>query len=113
MPGRRRENAGKARREGEQVNEGGPAGDAQEQRTALSCGRIHVLSLEDDPADEISLEGRNLAVAGVLEAMSSHRPYRAALGLEPALAKIRDGSGRLYDTDVVTACAKVFEEEGF
>lgn len=52
-------------------------------------------------------------MAGVVEAMSSHRPYRAAVGLAPALAEIRDGSGRLYDADVVTACAKVFEEEGF
>lgn len=62
---------------------------------------------------EISLEGRILAVADVVEAMSSHRPYRPALGLEPALDEIRAGAGRLYDADVVSACAKVFEEEGF
>jgi PAS domain S-box-containing protein len=63
--------------------------------------------------DEISLEGRILAVADVVEAMSSHRPYRPALGLQPALDEIRGGAGRLYDADVVAACVGVFEEESF
>jgi len=52
-------------------------------------------------------------VADVVEAMSSHRPYRPALGLESALDEIRGGAGRLYDADVVAACSRVFTEEGF
>ena len=63
--------------------------------------------------DDILLAARILAVADTVEAMSSHRPYRPALGLEPALAEIRGGAGEVYDADVVTACCRVFEEEGF
>jgi PAS domain S-box-containing protein len=63
--------------------------------------------------DEISRDARILAVADVVEAMSSHRPYRPALGLEAALAEIHGGAGRLYDADVVVACCQVFDEEGF
>jgi PAS domain S-box-containing protein len=63
--------------------------------------------------DDIMLEARILAVADTVEAMSSHRPYRAALGLEPALAEVRSGAGRIYDAEVVEACVAVFEEDGF
>jgi PAS domain S-box-containing protein len=62
---------------------------------------------------EILLEARIIAVADVVEAMSNHRPYRAAFGVESALEEIRSGSGRLYDPDVAMACCEVFEEEGF
>ena len=51
---------------------------------------------------------RIIAVADVVEAMSSHRPYRRALGVEAALAKIRRGAGALYDADVVAACESAF-----
>ncbi len=57
--------------------------------------------------DEILLEARILAAADVLEAMASHRPYRAALGVEAALAELRAGAGTLYDADVVAACERV------
>ena len=60
--------------------------------------------------DEILLEARILAVADVVEAMSSHRPYRPALGVPAALAEIADGAGRVYDADVVAACESVFAE---
>ena len=60
--------------------------------------------------DEILLGARVLAVADVVEAMSSHRPYRAALGVEAALAEISAGAGRLYDEPVVAACEQVFSE---
>ena len=63
--------------------------------------------------DQILLESRILAVADVVEAMSSHRPYRAALGIEPALDEIRRGRGSLYDPAVVDACLKLFEEKRF
>ena len=54
------------------------------------------------------LEARILAVADVVEAMASHRPYRPALGVEAALAEIRAGAGRTYDADVAAACERVF-----
>jgi putative two-component system response regulator len=58
--------------------------------------------------DDLLLEARVLAVADVVEAMSSHRPYRAALGVEAALAEIARGAGTLYDAEVVAACEQVF-----
>ena len=60
--------------------------------------------------DEILLGARVLAVADVVEAMSSHRPYRAALGVEAALAEVSAGAGKLYDDRVVAACVQVFDE---
>jgi putative nucleotidyltransferase with HDIG domain/PAS domain S-box-containing protein len=62
---------------------------------------------------EILREARILAVADVIEAMSSHRPYRAALGMEAALAEIREHSGVKYDADVAAACFRVVEEQSF
>ena len=58
--------------------------------------------------EAIPREARIIAVADVVEAMASHRPYRPALGVEAALAEIREGAGRLYDADVAAACARVF-----
>jgi len=63
--------------------------------------------------DEILLEARILAVADVVEAMSSHRPYRPALGIDAALEKIQEDKGISYDPQVVDACIKVFKEKGF
>ncbi len=57
--------------------------------------------------DAILLEARIIAVADVVEAMSSRRPYRPALGLERALAEITDHSGSRYDPHVAAACLKV------
>lgn len=61
----------------------------------------------------ILLEARILAVADVVEAMASHRPYREALGLEKALAEIETGKGRLYDPRVVDGCLRLFRDRGF
>lgn len=63
--------------------------------------------------EEISLEARILMVADVVEAMSSHRPYRPALGLEVALAEIETNRGILYDVEAVKACLHLFREEGY
>ncbi len=60
--------------------------------------------------EEISLWARILAVADVVEAMSSHRPYRPARGLEAALAEIEAGKGARYDPAVVNACLAVFRQ---
>lgn len=62
---------------------------------------------------EISLEARILAVSDVVEAMSSHRPYRAALGLEKALAEIKSGRGRSFDPEAVDICLRLFGAGGF
>jgi putative nucleotidyltransferase with HDIG domain len=59
-------------------------------------------------ADEILPEARILAVADVVEAMASHRPYRAGLGVEAALNEVRAGAGGPYDAGVVAACEHVF-----
>jgi PAS domain S-box-containing protein/putative nucleotidyltransferase with HDIG domain len=63
--------------------------------------------------EHILPEARILAVADVVEAMSSHRPYRAALGMEVALAEVREHSGERYDADVVAVCGRLLEEQGF
>lgn len=57
--------------------------------------------------DETILQARILAVADVVEAISSHRPCRAALGIDAALTEIHAGSGRLCDADVVVPCKRV------
>lgn len=61
--------------------------------------------------DAISIEARIIAVADVVEAVASYRPYRPALGVAKALEIISDGSGVLYDSRVVQACMK-FAQEG-
>ncbi len=63
--------------------------------------------------EEIILEARILAVADVVEAMVSHRPYRSALGLRPAQDEISRNRGILYDPDVVDACMKLFQGKRF
>lgn len=62
--------------------------------------------------EEILLEARIIAVADVIDSMTSHRPYRPALGLEAALTEIKRGVGIIYDPDVVKACVEVMEADG-
>jgi len=57
----------------------------------------------------ILLGARILAVADVVEAMASHRPYRPALGVDKALAELEAGAGVLYDSEVVGACRQLFQ----
>jgi PAS domain S-box-containing protein len=64
-------------------------------------------------AAQIILEARILAVADVVEAMSSHRPYRAGLGTDIALAEIERGRETLYDPAVADACLRLFREHGY
>lgn len=63
--------------------------------------------------EAILLKARIIAVADVVEAMASHRPYRAALGIDAALAEIESGSGCKFDPAVVQACLKLFREKGY
>ena len=63
--------------------------------------------------EDILPEARILAVADVVEAMASHRPYRAALGINFALHEISKHRGSLYDPKVVDACLRLFNEKGY
>jgi len=60
--------------------------------------------------EQILLGARIIRVADVLEAMSSHRPYRPARGIEAALAEIDAGSGRLFDPGAATSCVKLYRQ---
>ena len=62
---------------------------------------------------EIILEARIIAVADVVEAISSHRPYRAALGIEAALEEIQAGRGSRYDPGAVDACVNLLTNKAF
>lgn len=60
---------------------------------------------------DIAMHARIVGVADVVEAMSSHRPYRPALGVEAAMSELKDGQGRLYDAEVVGACLEAINED--
>lgn len=62
---------------------------------------------------EISLGARIIAVADVVEAMASHRPYRVGLGIDAALAEITANRDTLFDPDVVDTCARLFATGAF
>ncbi len=63
--------------------------------------------------DDILLEARIIAVADVVEAMVSERPYRPALSLGEALKEIQANKGKLYDAQAVHACSRVFTGGSF
>jgi PAS domain S-box-containing protein/putative nucleotidyltransferase with HDIG domain len=62
---------------------------------------------------DILLEAKILAVADVIEAMATHRPYRPALSIEESLEEISKNKGKLYDPQVADICMKVFKEKKF
>ena len=59
------------------------------------------------------LAAKIIAVADVVEAMASHRPYRPARGLDLALEEITLQSGILYDPGIVNTCRSLFLEKGY
>jgi len=61
----------------------------------------------------IRIEARILAVADVVEAMASHRPYRPALGIDRALEEISDHRGTRYDAEAVDVCVRLFQHQGY
>ncbi len=63
--------------------------------------------------EEMLYEAKILCVADVVEAMSSHRPYRPALGVDTALEEISDKKGQLFDSRIVDACIRVFEKRNY
>jgi PAS domain S-box-containing protein/putative nucleotidyltransferase with HDIG domain len=82
-----------------------PVADIVAQHHERQDGSGYPAGLKDD---EMLPEARILAIADVVEAMASHRPYRAALGLEAALAEVRSGAGTRYEEAAVAACERVF-----
>ncbi len=63
--------------------------------------------------DEILMEARIMAVADVVEAMASHRPYCPALGIDAALEEISKKRSILYDPSVVDAWLRLYKEKGY
>ncbi len=63
--------------------------------------------------EDIIIEARIMGVADVVEAMSSHRPYRPALGIDAALEEISKNRGTFYDPEVVDVCLKLFKKKEF
>jgi HD-GYP domain-containing protein (c-di-GMP phosphodiesterase class II) len=63
--------------------------------------------------DEIMDEAKILAVSDVVEAMSSHRPYRATLGIDAALEEVTKNKGTLYDAAVVDTTVNLFTKKDF
>jgi PAS domain S-box-containing protein/putative nucleotidyltransferase with HDIG domain len=64
-------------------------------------------------SDDICIEAKILAVADVVDAMTFHRPYRPARGIQEALDEITRNRGTLYDAGAVDACLRLFNEKGF
>jgi putative nucleotidyltransferase with HDIG domain len=60
--------------------------------------------------DQLTLETKIIAVADVVGAMTAHRPYRPALGVDAAIAELRQGSGRLYDAAVADSCIRILQQ---
>jgi putative nucleotidyltransferase with HDIG domain len=63
--------------------------------------------------DSILMESHIMSVADVVEAMASHRPYRASLGIAAALEEIEKNRGTLYNAEVVDTCLKLFRDKGY
>ncbi|MBU1658024.1 HD domain-containing protein [bacterium] len=63
--------------------------------------------------EKILLEAKIISVADVVEAMASHRPYRAMLGIDSALKEIEKYKGIFYDTDTVDACISIFKNDEY
>ncbi|MCF7857955.1 MAG: HD domain-containing protein [Candidatus Cloacimonetes bacterium] len=63
--------------------------------------------------DEILEEAAVILVADVVEAMSSHRPYRPSMGIQKAIEELQKNQGILYNKEIVQACLKLFKEDNF
>ncbi|MFO7964725.1 MAG: response regulator [Desulfobacterales bacterium] len=63
--------------------------------------------------DDILLQARIIAVADVVEAVASHRPYRAALGIDIAMDEIRQNAGTFYDPKITKVCMDLFKNKGY
>ncbi|MBW2028444.1 MAG: HD domain-containing protein [Deltaproteobacteria bacterium] len=63
--------------------------------------------------DQILIQAKIIAVADVVEAMASHRPYRPSLGVDKALWEIGENRGVLYDPEVAELCIRLIRDKGF
>lgn len=63
--------------------------------------------------DDIRIESRILCVADVAEAISNHRPYRPALGVENAISELMDKKNLFFDPNVVDACVGILSQDQF
>ena len=81
-----------------------------EARVTILDGSGYPLGLK---GDAILLESRIMAVANVVEAMASRRPYRPTLGIDIALKEIERGRETTYDPAVADACLRLFRDKGF
>ena len=63
--------------------------------------------------NEICIEAKILAVADVVDAMSSDRPYRKCIGIDAAIVELELNAGKLYDVEIVDVCVKLFREQNF
>ncbi|MES9900675.1 MAG: HD domain-containing phosphohydrolase [Sedimenticola sp.] len=87
-----------------------PVADIIHQHHERLDGSGYPQGLKDD---DIIQEAQILAVADVVEAMSSNRPYRLGLGIEKALEEIERGSNKIYDSNTVNACLRLFHDKRF
>lgn len=87
-----------------------PVAEMIEQHHERLDGSGYPLGLK---GDEICLGARIIAVADVVEAMASHRPYRAARGIEAAIEEVVTKSGELFDPAVVDACVQLVRDQRF
>jgi PAS domain S-box-containing protein len=92
------------------IDFGSPVAEIVRQHHERLDGSGYPAGLRDG---DILPEARVLAVADVVEAMISHRPYRPALSIEEALAEIEGGRGTRYDAEAVAACVRLLGEKGF
>jgi putative nucleotidyltransferase with HDIG domain len=93
-----------------QVNFHSPISEIAAQHHERLDGSGYPLGLK---GEEVLLEARIMAVADVVEAMASHRPYRPSLGVETALKEITDRQGTWFDPLAVAACVKLIKEKKF
>lgn len=63
--------------------------------------------------DDIMIEAKIISIADVIEAITFHRPYRSAVGIDKALQEVCDKRGVLYDPEIVDACMRLFSKKGF
>lgn len=89
----------------DKINFPWPISDIVHQHHEKLDGSGYPNGLKDD---DILLEAKIISVADTVEAMTAHRPYRAALGIDKAIEEITTNKGKLFDSNVVDACVDIF-----
>lgn len=89
----------------DKINFPWPISDIVHQHHEKLDGSGYPNGLKDD---DILLEAKIISVADTVEAMTAHRPYRAALGIDKAMEEITTNKGKLFDSNVVDACVDIF-----